>query len=598
VFTIAVSPKDGDVWMGTDMGLARYSEKRQDWDYYSRASGLPSDQVQSIAFDDNGELYAGTQCSGIAIAGPDDDYTKWRTITAPTPVPAAPAGEGLASNLINDIRTIHAGNAEGMMAVTPHGTAVMPGGDKWMFIRGADWKDHTAGPYADSDDSFQGTLPTEDWATALYGTGTHLWVGYRKMGVESRNTDGANATDIAANVKPPGTVIIRAILALPDQPPFFACYDGTAGGLLTLANAPAYKPAATGIATNAAAPALPAEAPIPTVDEGKVLATPLGKLTNQLIPGEAYYLADDWRTEGDWIGRYGSGYAKLCGMAQGDQDYALEPGYEVKLQMGPHHEENAARPVSFHDDEVSKDMRSLYDPALGYRRDAEENDFSDNTKTYPESYNGPDLWVRVTVPDGVHCLSLYFYNNDAHDKSEAKYRDYDVDVLPSYADDNKVDAATPLARTRVTDFWGGVYKQFLVCGPTSYVVRIGRDRSYGTRLQGVFLDQVTGSLPETPIQLPGFDTAPYLPPDEPQNYKSTPLTDAAVTLWNKLDDDLALRSSVALQMPMRIWCYRAAVAGGAPAALLEKWRWTISIWTPDDRKKFDDSMKAAYDTIK
>ena len=56
VFKIAVCPTDGDVWIGSDMGLARYSEKRQDWDYYSRASGLPSDQIASIRFDDKGRI--------------------------------------------------------------------------------------------------------------------------------------------------------------------------------------------------------------------------------------------------------------------------------------------------------------------------------------------------------------------------------------------------------------------------------------------------------------------------------------------------------------------------------------------------------------
>jgi len=80
VFAIAISPKDSDVWIATDLGIARYSEKRQDWDYYTRASGLPSDQIQSIAFDSKGQVYARTQCTGVAIAGPDDNYTKWRSL--------------------------------------------------------------------------------------------------------------------------------------------------------------------------------------------------------------------------------------------------------------------------------------------------------------------------------------------------------------------------------------------------------------------------------------------------------------------------------------------------------------------------------------
>jgi hypothetical protein len=392
--------------------------------------------------------------------------------------------------------------------------------------------------------------------------------------------------------------MIRAIeFPAPGQPPLVAAYDAVAGGLLTLDGTQPVISTGTAPAP-AQPPPLPASSVTPDAAEAKVLSVPIEKYSQTLVPGEAYYLADDWRTEGDWVGRYGSGYAKLCGMAEGDQDYDLQPGYEVRLQVGPHHEENAVGPVSYHDDETSDDLRSLYDPTLGHRRDAQENDFSENTKIYPETYNGPDLWVRVKVPDGVHCVSLYFVNNDAHTNSESKYRDYDVQIVPGYPDDDKAAAATPLARTRVTDFWGGVYKQFLVCGPASYVVRIGRNRSYGTRLQGVFLDPVTNDLTETPGQLPGFAAAPYSVPAEPEDYHPTPLTDAAVTLWNRLDDSLGLRGAIPFQMPLRIWCYRAAIAGGAPAELLERWRWQIAIWKPEDRRKFDGAMKAAFGALK
>ena len=596
VFAIAVSPKDGDVWIATDMGLARYSEKRQDWDYYTRASGLPSDQIQCLAFDDNGQLYAGTQCNGIAIAGPDDNYTKWRTETAPNPVPAAPSGEVMGSDLINHIITLRSpdGNDSAVVAGTPFGaTALLDG--KWMFIHGKDWQEHTAGPYLTG---LGGPSPAEDWITVVQNSGTHIWVGYRKSGVESADLLGQGTPEVQANVTPPATVFIRAILALPGQPPLVAAYDGAAGGLLTLANAPPYNPVASGTAASTPPPKLPAPAALPALEDAKTLGVRLDKLTQQLAPGEAYYLADDWRTEGDWVGRYGGGYAKLCGMAQGDQDYSLQPGYEVSLQVGPHHEANAAGPVWYHTNESTDDLRDLYDPTIGQRRDTEDNDFSYDIKTYPESYDGPDLWVRVTVPDGVHCLSLYFLNNDSHHKGPNKYRDYDLQILPGDGDDATIQAAAPLARARVTDFWGGVYKQFLVCGPARFVVRIGRDRSFVTKLQAVFLDRVTGEPPDETASLPGFDTVPYDAPADPPGDHFTPLTGAAHDLWGELDGALGLRGGVPLQMPLRIWCYRAAIAGQAPEALLDRWRWQISIWTPDERKQFDDAMKAAHDAIK
>jgi len=605
VFAIAVSPKDGDVWTATDMGLARYSEKRQDWDYYTRASGLPSDQVQCITFDENGQIYAGTQCEGVAIAGPDDDYTKWRAVAGPAEIPESVTGEGLCSGLVNVIESIPnvSDNASSLIAaLTPFGVSLSPDGDRWFFIRGQDWRNNTPKSNGGAGGLVvlpPAPLPTEDWMTALQYLGKDAWLGYRKSGVESRDMSSQGIVELQANVEGPAMIMVRAILTLPDEPPLIAAYDGTAGGLLTPDNAAPFKAATSGTGAGSAPPPLPAAAPVPMLDDAKALSVRLGKLTLQIARGEAFFLADDWRTQGDWIGRYGSGYAKLCGIGQnGDQDYSLQPGYEVSLQLGPRHEATPTAPVWYHDNDRSDDLRSLYEPMLGHRRDAEDNDGSYDTYTYPESYDGPDLWAKVKVPEGVHCLSLYFVNNDAHNRSLDKYRDYDVSVLSYDPDITYTQSVKALVRTRVTDFWGGVYKQFLVRGPASYMVKIGRNRSFVTRLQAVFLDRVTGDLPDNPGLLPGFDTTPYEPPDEPDDYHPTPLTDAAVNLWTQLDDALGLRGAVAMQMPLRIWCYRAAIAGQAPAAILERWRWQISIWTPDDRKKFEDAVKAAHDAAK
>ena len=500
-----------------------------------------------------------------------------------------------------------------MVVSTPFGQTASLGDDRWVFGRSLDWREHTPGPYADQTlpQHFQVQVPVEDWITLTRFEGppeaTHTWLGYRKSGVESIDLKNPSTAESLANVAT-GTVIIRDILALPNEPPLFAAYDQTSGGLMTLDNAEAGKAVATGTgaASSPLQPSalglqpspLPAAAPIPTLDDARALSIRLGKLNAQLAPGEAWFLADDWRTQGDWIGRYGNAYVKLCGMAQGDQDYPLQPDYEVSLAVGPHHEPNATGPVWYHDNDSSDDLRSLYDPNLGHRRDAEDNDFSYDTKTYPESYDGPDLWVRAKVPDGVHCLSLYFLNNDAHIKGGNKYRDYDVQIVSGDQDDAHIQTALPLARTRVTDFWGGVYKQFLVCGPASFVVRIGRNRSFVTKLQAVFLDRVVPAPTDTPNQLPGFDTVPYDAPDYPDDAHLTPLADTAVNFWTQLDDALSLRGAVPLEMPLHIWCYRAAVAGQAPAAILERYRWEISIWTPDDRKKFEDAIKAAHDAVK
>ncbi len=593
VFAIAVSPNDGNVWIATDMGLGRYSEKRQDWDYYTRASGLPSDQIQCLTFDKNGQLYAGTQCNGIAIAGPDDNYKKWRTIAGLPGTPQSPAGQGLPSEMINAIQsvTVPASSQQIIAALTPNGAAITPDGTHWSYICGQDWGKLTSNPLAKVEGFPPASMPVEDWMTTLRMVERHAWVGYRRMGVESRDID-TKAVEVHADV-PTGTVFIRDILPIPGQSPLVAAYDEVAGGLLTLSSTPASLHPSAIIIHPSHCPSLPAPVPAPTLEEAKALGVRLGKLTRELAPGEACFLADDWRTQGDWIGRYGEAYVKLCGMAEGDQDYQLLPGYEARIEVGPHHETNAAGPVWYHGNDSSEDLRSLYDPTLGHRRNAEENDFSYDTKTYPESYDGPDLWVRVNVPEGIHCLSLYFLNNDAHTTGGNKYRDYDVQLFSGDKEAPGIQTATPLARTRVTDFRGGVYKQFLVCGPSGYVVRIGRNRSFVTKLQAVFIDRVTPPPEETPGHLPGFDIAPYDPPDPPADYHPTPLADAAINLWTQLDDALSLRGAIPLEMPLHIWCYRAALAGQAPAPILERFRWEISIWTADNRKKFDQAMKAA-----
>jgi hypothetical protein len=582
VFAIAVSPKDGNVWMATDMGLARYSEQRRDWDYYTRASGLPSDQIQCLAFDPDGKIYAGTQCNGIATAAPDDNFATWHNITAPKSIQPAPAGNGLTSDQINCLAVVKK-DGVAAMAGTPAGMAMILG-DQVKFIRGADWKDYTKGPYG-SAALLPGDLVAEDWITAIAQSGQDLWLGYRKSGVERLST--ANST---ATVVPPNTVIIRSILALPGHPALFAAYGKTTGGLLTLDATGTWAP----LATRTTASPLPAPADLPTLDDAKAFSAQIAKLSAQLAPGEAYYLADDWRTEGDWVGRYGSGFAKLCAMADGDEDYALAPGYDASVEMGPNHDSTTPEPVSFRNGDSSDELYTLYSPELGHRRDAEANDWSYDKNLYPESYNGPDLWVRVTVPDGVHCLSLYFHNYDAHLGGGNKYRDYDLKLVADDPDPAKVQSAAPLARARVNDFWGGVYKQFLICGPGKFVVKIGRNRSFVTKLQAVFLDRVTGQAPDNPGKLPGFDTAQYEIPDEPVDYQPSPLTKAADDLWNSLDQSLGMRGAIPLQIPFHIWCYRAAIAGQAPAQLLERWRWEIGIWNDDDRRKFDAAMKAAH----
>src|SRR5438067_332653 len=166
--------------MATDLGVARYSLSRDDWDYYTRASGLPSDQIQCIAFDPHGNVFLGTQCDGVAMAGADDHYKTWRVAKGPLQMPNTAMGQGLPSNLINDVVVgvppPGAGRPSGMDAemtlvgvATPRGIGgSADGGNQWMFFRGANWQENLNGlydPRAIGNANLGGELLQEDWVT-------------------------------------------------------------------------------------------------------------------------------------------------------------------------------------------------------------------------------------------------------------------------------------------------------------------------------------------------------------------------------------------------------------------------------------------------
>lgn len=176
VFDIAVCPTDGDVWIATDAGLARYSDKNDNWTYFSRADGLFSDQVSAIAFDKQGNIYCGTQSDGLTIARAATKYTDWKSVRANTMMPSRAKGTGLPSNIVNDV-LVARGTSDGagagiIYAATVNGLSwSRDKGATWQFVRGADWQANLAGRAGkirpadlpvDEDE-----LLLQDWTTCL-----------------------------------------------------------------------------------------------------------------------------------------------------------------------------------------------------------------------------------------------------------------------------------------------------------------------------------------------------------------------------------------------------------------------------------------------
>ena len=611
VYAIATCPKDGDVWIATDCGLARYSIEKNEWDYFTRVSGLPSNQFQCIGFDSSGNIFAGTQCDGVAMADAADNYKKWRVAAGPLQMPNASGGTGFSTNLVSGITSYNlpAGMYHTKVEVVDVWTQLgecetSDGGGKWTFARGADWQANVGGLYQGpavvetADDPAQELL-REDWITCAQQDeeAKKTWIGYRQKGVEVRDINGKPL--VRANVG--DGLLVRALCIRPKAPPLIAIYDKENGGLKTLGDStsvlePGSEPAKT-------AASLPSPAKAPDAASLAALTKRLDVYQKALAPGEGVFMGDDWRTGGDWAGRYGTSYAILFGLAEArdavpGQVYAGQTGYEVKIGLGPH-TINDKTPQIHTGHSMTEDRHVLYSPTLGYRSEAEINDGSYDTHDYPYSWEGPDLWLDVKVPAGTHCVSLYFRNDDAQTGRGNKFRDYDVQLLPWSENRDDVQKADPLARARVYDFWGGVYKQFAVAGPARYVFRIGRNRSFGTKLQGAFIDQQTGLLEGGRKPLPGFEALDYSRPkigEAPAN-GDNPLLAAASALRDKLRDTLIKHSALGVHLPLYIWAYRAAVAANAPAPLLANWRWGWTIWTPEDRAEFDETVEHAHQAM-
>ncbi|HWB59646.1 MAG TPA: two-component regulator propeller domain-containing protein [Chthoniobacteraceae bacterium] len=657
VFAMATCPKDGDVWIATDCGVARYSIDGDDWDYFTTASGLPSNQIQSVAFDSDGNIYLGTQCDGVAMADRRQKYAKWSVARGENELPEGVMGRGLTSSMVNGIVSLMPPKnpqfqswPEMLYVATPNGLSVSGDrGDHFLFIRGADWEDNEKGrmnpPAAPNQQQPGGAVlvqrrlgmgfmggfgggreiqlaqaivsraaqmnarPQEDWVSVVRGdneTGA-LWVGYRTKGLEKRefysqvthyDTGGADMN-------------VRAIWTGPKTPVLVAVYDEKNGGLKIPADIDASL--TPGDAADQAPP-LPSPAKPPTADDIAPLVKRLGVYQNELKPGEAAFLGDDWDTGGDWVNHYGTSYAMLY-MNEGPRvtPYEVEPGFNSTAEIGPHFKNPADQTTTYQSQSVgtnpatqqvvynpfyhsanrsTDNRRVLYGPTLGRRSEGEVNDRSFDKDNYPLTWEGPGLWVTVEVPKGVFKLSLYFQNFDGQEGPDNKLRDYDIEILHPEESREATAKGAPLARARAVDFEGGVYKRFVVAGPAKYVVYIQRNRSYVTKLLGLFVDPAAGPAGGAK-PLPGFDIVKYVAPPTAES-GADPALAAAKQLWDAVSNTEDKSGAVTLRQQLRVWAYRAAAAAKAPAPLLAGWRWQMGYWLPEDRDAFDQATAQAF----
>ncbi len=647
VFAMTTSPKDGDVWVSTEAGLARYSLTKNIWSYYTRAEGLPSDQSQALAFDRYGNLFVGTDCDGIAVGSTANDFKTWRVIPGPTVVPTHEQGLGLPSALINSLLvshdgTIYAGTTTGLASSYDDGRT-------WVYLRGADWQDKLSGlahPVVPIVNGPGNQVLPEDYITSLAEDAQgHLWVGYRSKGYEAFRTDGSRIIPYIKDMV--ASDYVGAILPLSSGLILIGKY---AGGLNVIQAT--FEPKTEIRSITQGRQSMPKQGSVGLValpSPAKPLAYPyLEAMSSQSTPKklsstalQVAYLGDDWETQGDWVGRYGDQKAVLWATkapwndvfgAIDDPSNSNGSRYEITAQIGPYHSsDDAIRHFvsAYHTD----NRKVLYNPTLGYRREAT---IDDHSEAYPMTVSGNDLWFTVDIPRGLHRVSLYFYNKDGHD-GDNRFRDYLIEwkafVKTKHEDGEERKGLSPprttgaladldvalteptLAKARVRSFWGGVYKQFDAFGPNKFLIHVSKNGSLNTICSAIFVDNLS-SAQLMPKPLFVANPVSYSPPNavvlqngEPikQNARISKVLKFGSYLWDSSSSNSLSQNVIFPQRLKRIQAYRAVANDDlaylnsypqpAPAErtdasqLLDNWRWHLQLWQDRDRDNFDRKMK-------
>ena len=649
VVAIGVDPRDGSVWMGTEGGVSIYMPRNSGaksrlsrlpyaakaaskpmvcgrWRYISRLNGLPANP-DCVAFNKQGTAFVGTLCGGLAIS--PYPYTRWRIIHGPLHLPRASTGYGLPSNLINCVLVGRHGR---VYVGTDRGLAISTdGGQSFRYERGMDYAAkvlglwHPPAGYRLPPKAFLNHLLPGDHITSLaQGSHGNIWLGTWRNGYAKINTRTGKIIQsqfIKGLSQLDGYI---SSLAFAANGWLLVGRYGSGVSALKLPQPTANLAQHSKPRSHVIPPRFGHSMPQPANPPGEgILASMtslLAKATRQA--GHIHYpyarfLRNDWRTQGDWTARYGREYAVLCAAHFDLSFHCIAADYATSVDAfsGPHHRWPFESMREWESKADTSNPKSLYIPQLGYRR---QTNWDDHGETYPATFQGPDLWIRVHLKNpGIYRLSLYLLNKDGHILYN-RQRDWLVGVYPlpqgycramtrpvlsamvfpknpaaqQWA--NWAMAATPLAQTRAVNIWNPVYTRFAIAGPGQYMVRIVRGSSLNTEISGIFIDKADAKpTPSDRQAMPCLWGVNYRAPQMPINYtQSSKLVDA-VSTWHLAKDAFG-NLGLAARWPERLFAYRLAAANHAPKALLARWRWQLDIWNEPDRQRFDANMNKAF----
>lgn len=639
IFDIAVSPLSGDVAIATSAGVNIYQPTTDSWKSLTRANGLVENQVQSLCYQQDGVLWLAYACGGISKVLPQKDYMVVQSIQSPwhwdqeglVRQPTTAEGSGLPSNLCNVITTNNQGH---VWVGTNNGLAYCLSGREWKFIRGQDFKAKNAGVYGTSRKNSaelpaqrKSLLLPEDFITALASSPDGLWVGMRERGICLWSPENGVMQQVPIP-KPMQGWAISSLLTFPDGSLAASSFGG--GISLLHQGSGTWSAPDTSPNKSASFPSFP-------IHDQPGNMQPMQSSPKALVKtAPALYYTEDWTTQGDWCGAYGNIYGLLCAanapmdschyvsrFAFGKRKHKMTKtmsqilmDYSVQGFMGMHQSPGDSLRSWVHWVTATDNRNVLYCPTDAVRTAAEWNDHGE---AYPATFDGPDIWIKITMSEGLHSLDLYFYNPNGRERSTAK-RDYLIEIKKNDLDFNQVEGAgistkseqanyektitslykiPTLARARVNHFSGsGVYKRFLISQEGTYWVKITRNHSFNTILNGLFISKIhppsvmnqamlTWGLPSE------FAGVSPLPPDidptqlDHQSSQFVKDWDACMqkTSWTKTSLD---------QWHTTLLNQCRYLSSKTPSSLHARLQWELNMRSPLDRQQFDERMAASW----
>ena len=552
IYAISWNRRYGQVWICTEAGISIYQTTEpsqrtirnrfplRTWHYITPANGLPPNP-DCAAFDSHGTAFVGTQCDGLAASR--YPYRRWRVLRGPPRMGETAFGHGLPSSLINCILVTPQNQ---VLVGTDLGLAVSTNdGRSFRYERGADYAAKVQGLWQ-APSQFRGPLPSfldrllpgdhvtclaqDGWGNIWLGTWRNGWTVLKKgttlrLASQSRYQPPLTVQSLFRR-SPPKTAkphvdkyirryVTQICFLKPSRGPQLALIGHYGAGVSALslprAASGGLPPPRVAVSPRRPVP-MPAAAP-PTRRQLLACCQRLLRNNPALRPRApaALALPDDWRTQGAWLGRYGCYWACLFA-CDSPEDYVWAPGpipLDHRDAIGPHGPKGdsvrfwvqwlaTSNPHVLELPEVYLDSR-VVKGLTTWKVDRREAEIDDNGEAIPTTFQGPDLYVLLRVPPGRYTLSLYLFNKDGHYGANMN-RDYLVCIIPlpsmfPFVISHRINTV-PLAEytfrgtvdSRVLNFWGGVWKRFLVRGPMKLAIRVAKNYSLNTILAGAMLD--------------------------------------------------------------------------------------------------------------